>query len=120
MTTLIDLYRKTLEELEVVAAGESANAEDTQVVADKYVGLFQMLLTMDLVGWGQTEDVPDYAVIPLTLMLAFVCAKAFGKDDGKYAASGALNLPQVSLAERQLRMLLARHYVSYPAASEYL
>lgn len=118
--TLIDLYRKTLEKLQVAAAGESADSEDTQLVADKYVSLFQMLATMELVAWGQTEDVPDYAVIPLVSMLAFVCAAEFGKDAGKYAPEGALNLPQVSLAERQLRMLLARHYVSYPAQSEYM
>lgn len=118
--TLIDLYRKTLEKLQVAAAGESAAPEDTQLVADKYVSLFQMLLTLDLVSWGQTEDVPDYAVIPLVSMLAFVCATEFGKDESKFAAEGALNLPQVSLAERQLRALLARHYVSFPAASEYL
>jgi hypothetical protein len=53
-------------------------------------------------------------------MLAFVCATEFGKDASKLAAEGALNLPQVSLAERQLRMLLARHYVSYPAQSEFM
>lgn len=120
MTSLIDLYRKTLEELQIVDPSDSAHAEDTQVVADKYVGLFQMLLTMDLVAWGATEDVPDFATIPLTFMLAFVCAQSFGKDATKYAQAGALNLPQPSLAERQLRTLLARHYVSYPAASEYL
>lgn len=117
--TLIDLYRKALEELKVVDPSDSAHAEDTQVVADKYVGLYQMLLTMDLVSWGPTEDVPDYATIPLTFMLAFACAQAFGKDASKYAQAGALNLPQPSLAERQLRALLAKHYVSYPAVSEY-
>lgn len=119
MATLIDLYRKTLEKLTVVAAGESADSLDTQLVADKYVGLYQMLATMELVAWGPTEDVPDYALIPLTSMLAFVSATEFGKDANKLAAEGALNLPQVSLAERQLRMLLSRHYVSYPAVSEY-
>lgn len=118
-TTLVDLYRKTLEELQVVAAGESADADDTRIVADKYAGIYQHLVGMGLVAWGLTDDVPDFAVMPLTQMLAYACALPFGKNPLAYQKLAALGMDPPSLAEKQLRGQLAREYVSYPAASEY-
>lgn len=118
-TTLTDLYRKTLEELQVVAAGESADGDDTRIVSEKYAALYQQLAGMDLVGWGPTDDVPDYAALPLTQILAYVCALPFGKNAAGYVQLAALGLTPPSLAEKQLRAQLTRAYVSWPATSEY-
>lgn len=116
--TLVDLYEKVLQRLEVVAAGESADPDDTALVADKYAALYDMLLSMGLVAWNASEAIPDYAVMPLTSMLAFAAATEFGEDQERFV-DGAVGLSPPALAEQQLRRQLARGYVSYPAASEY-
>jgi hypothetical protein len=116
--TLTDLYRKALEELRVVAAGESADPDDTTLVRDKYTAVYDMLLTLGLVAWGADEDVPDYAVQPLTRMVAFAAASAFNKNQADYA-DGAISMSPPMLAEQQLRRQLAKRYVSHTAQSEY-
>ncbi len=116
--TLVDLYQKTLEKIRAVAAGESAAAEDVQLVASKYVSSWNLLKTMGLVSWAVDEAVPDEAVEPLLWVLSFAVASEFGANPSEYA-TGALGLPQPSLAERQLRQLHARDYVSQPAQVEY-
>jgi hypothetical protein len=117
--TLTDLYRKTLEKLTVTAASEDAEPSDVQLISSKYAALYDMLLTEGLVAWTVTEDVPEFAVLPLVAMLAYMSAGEFGQDPARYAAEGALGLPQLSLAERQLRRQLAKTYVSHTAQSEY-
>jgi hypothetical protein len=116
--TLTNLYRKALERLQVAAAGESADADDTQLIADKYAALYDMLLTKRLVAWAATAAVPDYAVIPLTSMLAYASAVEFGRDPNAFS-DGIVGLAQPALAEQQLRQQLARNYVSSVATSEY-
>lgn len=118
--TLIDLYRKALEKLQVVAAGEAVDPDDNALVAAKYAALYEMLITKKLVAWAANDDVPDFAVVPLTAMLAFLAANEFGIDAQRFALEGALDVPgTVSIAERQLRAQLVRDYVSVPATSEY-
>lgn len=116
--TLTDFYRKVLEKLEVAAAGESAAPEDTALIASRYASIHSLLLANGLVSWAVDEDVPDEAVSPLIMAVAFEAADEFGDEKERYA-SGAIGLPQPSLAERQLRQLNARAYVSTPAQSEY-
>lgn len=116
--TRTDLYAKVLERLEVTAADESADASDTALIEDKYTALYDMLLTKRLVAWAATADIPDYAVMPLTSMLAFAAATEFGEDQARFA-DGILGANPPGLAEQQLRGQLARNYVSAPAQSEY-
>lgn len=115
--TLTDLYRKTLEKLQVAAAGESAAPEDTALIASKYVTAHALLQPRGLVSWTAAEAVPDEAVEPLVAILAYASATEFGAQIDPEI--GAIGLPQPSLAERQLRALHSRAYVSYPAQSEY-
>lgn len=117
--TLTELYAKTLQKLHVVAAGESADPDDTDVVADKYVALHAMLLGKGLVTWSVTASVPAKVEIPVVSMLAYLCASEFDIDPNPLAPEGALDLPTPSLAERQLRRQLSTRYVSNPATSEY-
>lgn len=116
--TLTDLYEKALQRLEVVAAEESAEPTDTALVADKYAALYDMLLTMRLVAWAAADAVPDYAVMPLTSMLAFASATEFGEDQMRFA-DGIVGATPPALAEQQLRKQLAKNYVSSVAQSEY-
>jgi hypothetical protein len=120
--TLQELYRKTLERLGQVAAGEDAPPEDVQLVAGRYVGLYELLNSEELVAWAVDDPLPDYVEIPLVSMLACHCAREFGIVGGALAelmAEGGMSLPQMSWAERQLRRLMARAYVSQPATPEY-
>lgn len=117
--TLIDLYRKVLEKLEIAAAGEAAAPEDTQLVADRYVGLWNQLRVSGLVSWAIGDDVPDEAAQAVIDACVYVCADEFGEDSNRYALAGAIGLPQPSLAERTLRRLHSRAYVSHPARPEY-
>ena len=116
--TLTNLYRKTLERLQVAAAGEPTDPDDTLLVAAKYTALYAMLLELSLVAWAADEAVPDNVALPLVEMLAFASAGEFGQDPNAYA-NGALGLLSPSLAEQQLRRVLALQYVSEPAQSEY-
>lgn len=116
--TLVDLYARTLERLEITEAGESAAPEDTKIIRDKYPLVYEMLLSLGLVAWGKEADVPDFAVLPLVSMLAFVSAREFGKDQAIYA-DGMLGANPPQVAERQLRQQLSRAYIPYVAESEY-
>lgn len=116
--TRTDLYRLVLEQLHVAAAGEPDEPENVQGVAERYPLIYEMLLTKGLVAWGPDADVPDFAVLPLVDMLAYASASTFGKKPQDYA-HGALDLPQPSVAERQLRMQLSRNYIPGRMRTEY-
>lgn len=120
--TLVELRKAALQEAGILAAGEAASASDDQLVSQKYDALYDMLLTLGLVAWAAADDIPEYAEIPITQMLAAAIAPAFGIEGQKLLdlrAAGSLGLNPPSLAERSLRQQLARHYVSHPAPSEY-
>lgn len=120
--TLNELYVKALQRLQVLSVGMGPSAEDRQVLVDKYEALYEMLVTKGLVAWGIADELPDYAVIPVTSMLAYVAAREFECPPqmmGDLTLEGALDIQPPSIAERQLRMQLAKRYVSYPASSDY-
>lgn len=120
--TLAELRTAALQEIGILASGESASPEDDQLVSQKYDALYDMLLTEGLVAWAASEEIPDYADVPLTMMLAAVIAPAFGVSGQKLTdlrAGGALGIPGGSIAERMLRRQLAKHYVSHPAQPDY-
>jgi len=120
--TLTELYTAALQEIGKVASGEVAEADDRDVVEQKYLSLYAMLEAKNLVDWGVSEEVPTYAEQPITYMLAFLCCQAFGVSGQKrqeMGVLGALDAPQPSIAERQLRKLAAKKYYYQPARTEY-
>lgn len=113
--TLAELRAAAFQEAGIVASGESVDPADDQLAAAKYAGLYDMLLSEGLVAWAATDDVPDYASIPLTMMLAAVIAPAFGKSGQRLA-----DLRQGYVAgERMLRRQLAKQLVSHPVKTQY-
>lgn len=119
---LADLRRAALQECGVLATGESAEPEDDQLVTEKYRALHDVLMTEGLVAWAVDEEVPEYADIPLTMMLAAIIAPAFGVSGQRLAdlrIAGSVGLPQQSIAERMLRRQLAKSYVSAPVKTVY-
>jgi hypothetical protein len=119
--TKTDLYRRVLEDLRVVAVGESAPAEYVQLVAERYTSLYNTMVEKHIVSWGVTEDIPDEAALAVTAALAFVSATPFNKPANPAVGAIALTAAQggPSWAERQLRALLTTPYVYTRACPEY-
>ena len=120
--TLQELRRAALQEAGILASGENAEPEDDQLCEEKYATLHDLLLSEGLVAWAADEDIPPYADLPLTMMLAAVIAPAFGVSGQRLAdlrIGGTVGMPQPSIAERMLRRQLAKNYVSAPVKSEY-
>lgn len=113
--TLPELRVAALQEAGILASGENASADDDVLVANKYAGLYNILRTERLVDWAESASVPDYAEIPVTMMLAAVIAPAFGVSGQRL-----LDLRTgYAAAERQLRRVLAKKLVSYPVKAQY-
>lgn len=120
--TSAELQVAVLQELGVLASGESANASDGAIVTDKYNALYEMLVTEGLVSWTSTDDIPTFAERPITMMVANLCAGSFGLPAQKKAElqfAGALSAVPPSEAERTLRRQLARSVVYAPVETEY-
>ncbi len=117
-----ELYAKVLEKLEVVGQGQTATAADALLVEEAYASLHEQLMDAELIDWAVTDDLPDWSVRILVRMLAADLVTEFGVS-GERAASlmmeGGWNLPQMSLAERQLRKHQATEYISTPARPDY-
>lgn len=116
-----DLFRRVLEKLEVTAAEEPADPGDLAAVERRYEQLHPQLSTENLCDWGLSEDIPDEFSVPVIAMLAHEAGPAFGRPQNPL--EGALSLMAAaggpSRAERMLRRMLAREYVSQAAQSEY-
>lgn len=117
-----ELKLAALRELKVISAGQDADPDDFALMGEKYTALHAMLLTDELVTWAITEDVPAKAQEPVKMMLAAFAAGDFGVPEprlGQLMTLGGFNLPQTSLAERQLRKALASKYVSHSLRTTY-
>ncbi len=120
------IRRAALEELRVVAAGDPIAPEDDQLLARKYEGLIAILLKQRLADWGVSDDIPAYAELPVTQMLAYLSASSFGiaaERLEQLRQAGGLDLAPnqggPSQAERTLRRLMARKPVSSIFRSTY-
>lgn len=124
--TPTEIKHAALKEIGVLAAGESADADDFELATERYDALYEMLAGDSLVSWALTEDVPAYAELPYIKMLAFELSGPFQLPPQRVAelrAMGALHLSPKdggpSYAETQLRRQIVGKYVSVPAQSEY-
>ena len=110
--TKTTFYRKVLEHLCVIAAEENPEPTDIRVISDRYVSLYDMLRTEELVSWALAEDIPDNLEIPLVMLMAAVTAREFGIDPTPYQANFQ---PTMVMLRRQL----AKKYVSRRHRAEY-
>lgn len=124
--TPIELRRKVLEKLQVIAAGESVHPSDGQLVQDKYEDLHEILLQDDLIEWVVSEDVPDAYQSIIVSMVAAECVSEFYVpqevkvsilQEGKYDLPASIGGP--SIAERRLRKLAAPGFNDEPAQPDY-
>lgn len=120
--TLNELYRATLERLQVAADGEPAQPGDLQLVERRYPVVFELLNAKDLADWDAEDDIPPDAGFAVSLVMAAYCAEDFFVPEPRKSvlkSEGYLDLPQPSIAERTLRNRNASRYLSQPAQPEY-
>jgi hypothetical protein len=120
--TLTQLKTRVLERLMVLAAGETPNADDAQLVERRYREVHDMLLVNDLASWAVEEDIPDNCATAMRMIVAYYCAPEFGitgQFKGELAIEGALDASPVSLGERMLRKQQATSYTNEPSQPDY-
>jgi hypothetical protein len=124
--TIIELRRKALEKLQVLAVDEPVHASDSQVVQAKYEALHDILLQDNLIDWVVTDEIPTAYGQVMVAMLAAECVNEFHCPDalkagligeGKYDLPAQLGGP--SIAERRLRRLAAPGFNGQPAQPDY-
>ena len=79
-TTKAVLRNRVLEELGVLAAGETANSNDADVVDARIELINDQYIENGVSHWA-TSAIPDYAVEPLITITAARCAPAFGLNE---------------------------------------
>lgn len=118
----IELRRKVLEKLQVIATGEPVFQADADLVQEKYEALHEILLQDNLVEWVVTEDIPTEYESVITAMVTAECVDEFYCPEALKAGlvqQGKYDLPQPSIAERRLRKLAAPGYNGEPAQPDY-
>lgn len=120
--TPTELKTAVLQRLQVLPAGENPDPDDFLLIGQKYAGLHGMLIAKQLTRWALTEDIPSKYQEPVIAMLAAFAVNDFPVSAQRkqgLIAEGALDLPGMSLAERQLRKALATPYVSTTLRTTY-
>jgi len=74
------LIDRALKELGIVAAGQSASAEDVAVIEAEIDPIMQDLSTRNIWQWGDPDEFDDNAVIHLAKILANSVARVFGME----------------------------------------
>lgn len=97
MATISDLAKRTLQKLQVLAAGETPSAEDQELVVTKLMAVHAYLRKEDLLRWT-VQDIPDYAEEPYVMMAAFLAAEDFGRVVSAANWQGGLSLIQSAVA----------------------
>lgn len=104
--TKLEISTRVLKKLGRLPAGQVAKQYQIQTVNDAYDGLYQELLNNALVDWTSTDDIPEYAVDPITIMLSGRVADDFGVPDKWSQFEGDM--------KRILSQQLALPYTSQP------
>lgn len=73
-----DLATEVLIELNVIDGEEQPSAADKQLVIDRYRSRLETLVDEDYADW-QSNSIPEAAMPGLRLVIAFECARAFGR-----------------------------------------
>lgn len=83
-STKAQIRNDVLEEIEVLAAGETASAEDAATVERKIDQVHAELDALELVSWP-ISAVPDSIVMGYVMMVAERCKNSFGINPQKAA-----------------------------------
>lgn len=106
-----DLISRALEELGVIAAGQTASAEDAQTIDNEIGPVLSDLATREIYTWGDPDQIEDDAFVHLAVLLANSKARVFGSQPSEQVRL---------LAERRLRALTVVVLSGQPQQVEYI
>lgn len=109
-----ELRDDVLRELNVLAAGQVASAEDAALVMDRIETVLDDLDDDSLVPWGVGNPIPGKAYLPLVSIVANTLVGAFGQQ----IRAGELSQND-TMARRRLRKQAALGYVSTVTQANY-
>lgn len=113
--TKAQLRNRVLRELGVLAAGETATAEDAQVVEEMIDAFHAMLEREVFIDWS-LDAIPQNIYEPLAAVVAARCAGQFGVAGPRLAELAALASQGMSDLHTQTQ---ARDYSSAPIPATY-
>lgn len=108
--------------LGVLAVGNSLSPEDGELIGERCLSLQQQLEAYDIVNIDFADGIDEQYDNIIVAMVAALLVDDFMLVEPKrsqIAGEGALGLPVASVAERQLRKILAPQRVSKPVKAEY-
>lgn len=124
--TKAQIRDKVLRKLKVLAFGQTATAEDADIVETAYDEVHALLSEKEVITWGSGDSIPDEAVRPIVKIVAFEVADDFlsSKDEGRYQrlrfeAYGPNYPDMTGGALAILQELAAVDYVPQPTEAEY-
>jgi len=81
--TEADFVTTVAENLGVIGAGQTVNAEDGALIRRRMTGVFARLAREELTTVANTDDIPAAESLALADIVAFDCAVPFGISGGK-------------------------------------
>lgn len=109
MATQAELRNKVLEKLSVIEPGGTAETGDANSVDDAIDSFYHWLLSNHYATWASADDIPTWAVLPMTEVLAMRMAPDFGKPYVDWEP----------YAHRQFGLLTRMDAHNEPTAAEY-
>jgi hypothetical protein len=109
MATKRDLGPRVLRKLTVLAAGETADADDIELVNEKLDAVHASLRTRGLLRWT-LNDVPDYAQESYVLMAAFLAAPEFQRPPDATMWSAGMREIEAAVALTDVGVTRAEYF----------
>lgn len=104
------LVSRALQKLKVVGTGQTASAEDTQLVDDEIEPVMADLAARGIWTWGDPDEIDDAAFVHLADIIANSVAGDFGMQQDETVRLSA---------ERRLRQLETSILSGQPQTTEY-
>lgn len=108
--------------LGVLAVGNTLSAEDGELIGERCLSLQKQLEAFEIVNLDFEDGIDELYDDIISAMVAALLVDDFMLPEPKrstLAKEGVLGLPVASVAERQLRKVLAPQRVSKPVRAEY-
>jgi hypothetical protein len=116
------MKERVARKLGVLAVGNSLSAEDGDLIGERCLSLQKQLEALEIVTLDFEAGIDELYDDIITAMVAALLVDDFMLEEpkrSKIAQEGVLGLPAASVAERQLRKIVAPIRVSKPVRAEY-
>lgn len=103
MATQSDLAKAVLQDLGVLAAGETASAEDNALVQERIGQVHEELVDNGLVSFTLAA-IPSKVMRPMSIIVAAECWRAYHGEDGVVVAEQKAAAARARLAQQAQRV----------------